>query len=167
MPRVLPEWVTSKVRYMPVEDLVIGALSQLMPDLPVYTLVSASITDDFFVVVRREPSIMRKDESPIELEDRARVRVNCFVNSTEGDIEAGILSDAIRTVLREAADDNLLVPGVGYLAAFEPVADPAQVDGWSYRASRAMSSNTFADLPADLWHYSATYEIDHWPLPGQ
>ena len=162
----LPNSVKAIAEFAPVEDLLLAVLRENIPDVSIQPVIQADQTFPF-VTVRRSPT-MGSYQGDSRFTDWAEVTINAFCSDPNGDEDAAILSEAVRVVLRDAAFERKVYPGLGYITRAELISAPRRAADWA----TATGPVQYADLPTGTWRYESRYEVEirkpsarPYPLP--
>ena len=151
----LPPSVEAKVEMSPMEDIALYILRHELPDIPVYTLIPETVTEDAFILVRRAfPFGDWKGDS--RFLDAGRVEVHIYAQDTPGttgDARGALIGDAVRVAFRDAFVKNLYVPGRGWVTRTRMVGEPVRKTDWATSAGPVQ----YADLPEGFWRYEAKF----------
>lgn len=149
----LPDEIKALAELSPVEDILLPVLRAGLPGIRVQSLIAK---DQKFplVLVRRAPDMGEWQGDP-RFTDQAIVFVHTFCEDPDGDEDAAILAEAVRIVLRDAADNNVVVPGRGHFTYVEMTSAPRRVTDWA----TATGPVQYADLPTGVWRYETQFEI--------
>lgn len=150
----LPDAIKAIAEFAPVEDLMLAVLRDKLPGITVQSQVEDVQTFPF-VLVRRS-STMGLYAGDSRFTDWAEVIVSCLCLDPNGDEDAAILSEAVRVVLRDAAVERQVYPGLGYITEVTLAASPRRAPDWA----TATGPVQYADLPTGTWRYEARYEIE-------
>lgn len=149
----LPQSVLDLVEYKPLEEAALYALRQGMPDVPIYTLIPEQ-SPDFFVLVRRDYAFGEWGGHP-RFVDEGRIIIHTFTSDPDGDEKGALLSEAVRVVLRNAWEQNLHVPGHGWIIHAAMRGEPTRKTDWA----TASGPVQYADLPNGVWRYETKYDL--------
>lgn len=162
----IPPDIAAMAEFATVEDLVLTILREKMPGVQ----INSQIEDDQefpFILVRRSSTMGVYDGDP-RFTDSAQLMVHAFCPDPNGDRDAAILSEVVRVVLRDAAIERKVYPGLGYLTRAELASAPRRSPDWATSSGPVQ----YADLPTGTWRYEARYEVEirrpaarPYPLP--
>lgn len=149
----LPDEIKALAEFSPAEDLLLAVLRQGLPGIVVQSLIEQGQSFPF-VLVRRNPTgpLWGGD---MRFVDEASMLVHCFCEDPDGDEDAAILSEAVRSVLFRAFQTQLVIPGRGHITKLEMTSAPREVSDWSTSAGPVQ----YADLPTGVYRYEAKYSL--------
>jgi hypothetical protein len=153
MTNPLPASVYDLIENAPVEDVLLALLRRGLPDVPIVSLISED-PPPFFILVRRLSSLgdWRGDARFV---DSGRFAVHCYTQDPDGDMQAAILSEAARVVLRTAWLEHWVFPGLGSVIEIQMLAEPLRRADWATSSGPVQ----YADLPVGYWRYEAEYSL--------
>ena len=93
----------------------------------------------------------------------ALLSVDTITGGIDADTDGANLQEAVRIALHEAWLDQVVVPGVGYVAVIENATKPARVSDWA----TATSVVQYASLPKGAVRYESNYRLIMRPDPDQ
>lgn len=162
----LPQSVMDRVEFHPIEDVVLPILRDGLPGVGVYSEIPEEGLGAFIegetlplVIVRRhtEQGIWHGDPRFL---DSGAFMIHAFTEDPDGDQDGAYLSEAVRTVLRDAWLSKTTVPGVGSVSSIRLYEPPRRVTDWA----TASGPVQFADLPTGVWRYETVYSIKVRPI---
>lgn len=148
----VPASVLARVERSPIEDIVLYILRRELPDLPTFTLFPEDPPNSF-VVVRGEHSLNRGGDERFTA--HYEFSVNAVARDPDGDEKAALISDAIRTVLRDAWMSDYHIPHRGWVKRCELLEVPARESDWATSSGPIQ----YADLPTAVWRYESVYSL--------
>lgn len=149
----LPPSVSAIAERSPIEDVLLAVLADKLPDVKSGTLINNGQTFPYILV--RRASLFGNDSGDPRFIDRAPVTINAFAEDPNGDFDAAVLSEAVRVILRDAARERKVYPGLGHVLAVEMPSPPRQAANWA----TATGAVQFADLPTSVWRYETQYTV--------
>jgi hypothetical protein len=150
----VPDEIKALAEMSPCEDLVLAILKDGLPGINVQTLIE--IDQTFPLVLPRRMASYGGGTADPRFTDSASVAVYVFVSDPNGDEDAGILSEVVRVLLRNAWLDHRVIPGRGHITHIEMSAPPHRVTDWA----TASGPVQYADLPSGVWRYETRYLVE-------
>ena len=147
----LPPEILALVEMSPVEDLMLAVLRQGLPGIDVQTLIADDQT--FPMVLVRTQADWGDWAGDPRFIDAATISIQAFCQGLNGDVDASLLSEAVRVVLRDSV--NKPMPDLGHLIKVQMMGHPRRVTDWATSAGPVQ----YADLPTGVWRYESTYQI--------
>ena len=154
MSYTLPPSVLQMVEQAPTEDVLLEVLRERIPEISLQALIEDD--QEFpFVLIRSDPGSQwwGGDDRFI---DTSTVDIEAFVQSENADEEAALLSEACRVALRDSYMQNHKVPGKGTIISVRQQIKPHRSPDWA----TSVGPVQYADLPAGVVRYTATYSVD-------
>lgn len=153
----LPERVRQMAEFTLVEDLMLAVLRDAFPDVEVRSQVNQNMPRPTIVARRQDyPGYWTGDERFVDV---ARLKVDTFADDPDGDTDAGLLAEAVRVAIRDAAQHPKVYPGLGHITFSEMIFAPTRTPDWA----TASGPVQYADLPSGVWRYEAEYDIEFRP----
>ncbi|MEV1109937.1 hypothetical protein AB0I95_14940 [Micromonospora sp. NPDC049751] len=149
----IPPEVRALAELSPVEDLLLPILREGLPGVPVQSLITAD--QRFPLVLPRRIPHFGEWSADQRFTDEADVTVQCFAEDPDGDEDAGILSEAVRVVLRDAGLTGKAVPGRGRIISVRMTSAPRRATDWA----TATGPVQYADLPTGVIRYETQYRV--------
>jgi hypothetical protein len=146
--------IKALVEFSPAEEVVVEVLRERLIGCDVQFLIQHDQSFPF-ITVRRSPT-MGQYQGDSRFTDWAEVTVNAFCSDPNGDQDAALLAEAVRVVLRDAAVERKVYPGLGHITRAELISAPRRAADWA----TATGPVQYADLPTGTWRYEARYEIE-------
>lgn len=143
--------VLDLVEMSPIEDLLLELLPAKLVGVNVQSLIEDKQT--FPLVLARSAGDWGEWEGDPRVLDAGQVEIHVFCDGINADQDAALLSQAVRTVLRDSL--NVVVPGKGHLTRVQMVARPRRVSDWA----TASGPVQYADLPAGVQRYESVYNV--------
>ena len=78
-----------------------------------------------------------------------------FCDGPDGDVEAFLISEAIRVMMLEASLERWNFPGLGSIVNITMSVEPADVNDWA----TATGIVQFADLPENVIRFETVYQM--------
>lgn len=153
IPPGLPASIASKIEFSPIEDVILYVLREAFPDIPVHSLVPED-PPGTFILARRDDGNMWWRGDP-RFVDQAIVQIDVFTVDPDGDEKGSLISEAVRTVMRDAGRSKMKIPGRGSVHRTRLVNDPSRKPDWA----TAQGPVQYADLPAGTYRYESKYEL--------
>ncbi|MFC3504453.1 hypothetical protein ACFOOK_26275 [Micromonospora krabiensis] len=149
----LPPLTAALAERVPIEDFMLAALRESLPDIEVVTQIRKNQTFPV-VLVRRLPTFyfFEGDERFLE---QADVAVHAFASDPDGDRDAAIISDAVRVALRDAWLNGWGNADIGWLRGFQTLSPARRQPDWA----TASGPVQYADLPSNTWRYEGRYRL--------
>jgi hypothetical protein len=144
--------VLALVEMSPIEDLLLGLLPDKLPGVQVRTLIADDQT--FPLALVRVSGDWGEWGGDPRFLDAGQVTVHTFCEGINGDIDASLLSEAIRVVLRDSV--NEVVPEKGHMTKVQMMTRPRRVSDWATSTGPVQ----YADLPTGVWRYETIYQIE-------
>lgn len=150
----LPASVVARVEFTPVEDVALYILRHNFDDIPIYSLIPESPPVGPFATVRRDTSFgdWQGDERFL---DYGRVIVEVFTIEPDSDEKGALISEAIRTAMRDAWMTNLHIPDAGWVSRIKMTSEPQRRPNWA----TSQGSVQMADLPGNYTRYETKYAL--------
>lgn len=149
----LPESLLSRAEFTPAEDFAVELLRPELPGIPIGTLIQSDQTFPY-VLVRRADSFGSWSGDHRFVDD-VQLFVHVYCDGPDSDEEAALLSDVIRTIIRDAWLNQTVVPGRGHIIGFDLVSSPRRVSDWATSAGPVQ----YADLPTGVTRYETRYGL--------
>jgi len=153
----LPSSITDLVEIPPVEDLILPVLRARMPDMAFHALIEDAANMPFVLVRGGVWGNWSGDERGFY--QSTAFTVHTYTSGINGDQEGAQLSEAIRVTMRNAANAQHHVAGVGYLTQARLQTEPRRVPDWATSSGPVQ----FADLPSEVWRYESLYRVSFRP----
>lgn len=144
--------VLDLVEMSPVEDVLLGLLRERLTGVK----VGAQYEDDQIfpsVLIRRDPDWGDWRGDPRFL-DAGQVSISTLCNGLNADEDSALLAEAVRVILRDST--NVVVPSRGHVRKAKLVSAAHRVSDWATSTGPVQ----FANLPADVIRYQATYHVE-------
>jgi hypothetical protein len=151
MTSALPASVLNLVEMSPVEDLLLAILRERLPDISTQTLIKTKQTFPF-ILIRSTGSWGSWLGDPRFL-DSSTIEVHVFCEGINADIDANLLSEAVRVVLRDSL--NVVIPDKGYLISVEMQDRPKRSPDWQ----ASVGPVQYADLPTGVERWESVYRV--------
>lgn len=150
----LPESVLAMVEYDPIEDVVLAALRNRLPDVHVGSWIAENQGTPFLLARRSPEPGNWSGES--RFVDAAHVDLHAFVSGINADQDGALLLEAARVALRDAWVNHDRLNGHGWLTYVQQTISPHRVPDWA----TATGPVQYADLPVDWIRYQSTLYIE-------
>ncbi|MGL5825558.1 MAG: hypothetical protein ACRCYU_12220 [Nocardioides sp.] len=143
--------VRNLAAFSAIEDILLAVLRPKLADVQVKTLIATGQTFPM-VLVRRTDQYGEWSGDPRFI-DTATVAVQCYAEDPDGDADAEVLSQAVRSALR--ASINEVVPDLGHLVYVDMIRAPRRAPDWA----SAVGPVQYADLPSGVHRYETVYDL--------
>jgi hypothetical protein len=142
-----------------VDDLLIALFKKFFehhPEIHIGTLFSSALTPPV-IIVRRE---RRSGQASVDsTDDRyiqpAIVSINTITSGPDADQLGEQLQEACRIAIREAQQNQVVVPGCGYISAITNSVEPSRVSDWATSTGVVQ----YASLPKGWTRYESVYRL--------
>ena len=148
----LPSSVTDRVAFFPYEDILAAMFQRAFPELRFETYVPEVLTYPLITGARFTQGGWSGDPRFI---DSGPVRINVFCAGPDADVEAFLISEAIRVMMLEASLERWNFPGLGSIVNITMSTEPADVNDWA----TATGVVQFADLPENVIRFETVYQM--------
>lgn len=150
----IPQRIRDMVEFPPIEDVGLVVMRSVFPELTTYSLIPDKRDPFPFILVRGhfEASAWSGDGYFV---DRGVIAVHTFTEDPDGDEDGGLLSEAIRVGLRDAARAKLKITDTVHLHQARPTARPRRVSDWA----TSQGPVQYADLPTGTYRYETLYRV--------
>lgn len=148
----LPQSIKDMAVESPIEDIIIYAIREHLPDLPFGASIPAA-TPDFFGIVRAANPLGSNigDARFVQWSD---FDIEVFARGATGDEACAVISEAIRVALFKSwYPKPLIVPGRGHIVRVDQTIKPANKSDWATSNGPVQ----YASLPTDFWRYESSY----------
>lgn len=141
-----------------VDDLMLGIFKQFFEGKGVYVgSLFASALEPPVVIVRRE---RRSGTASIDSDDDryiqpAIISVNTITDGPDADQLGEELQEACRIAIREAQQNQIVIPGAGSISAITNAIEPARVSDWATSTGVVQ----YAALPKGQTRYESVYRL--------
>ena len=149
----LPASVLDRVAFFPYEDILAAMFQRAFPELRFETYVSEVLTYPLITGARFTPQGGWSGDP--RFIDSGPVRINVFCAGPDADVEAFLISEAIRVVMLEASLERWNFPGLGSIVNITMSTEPADVNDWA----TATGIVQFADLPEGVIRFETVYQM--------
>lgn len=146
--------IKALAEFAPVEDVLLEVLREKLPGVRVQSAIWKSQSFPF-ILVRRATTVGGYQGDP-RFTDWAEVAIHTFCQDPNGDEDAAILAEAVRVVLRDAANEQKVYPGLGHITKAELTSAPRRTSDWATSSGPVQ----YADLPTGVWRYESRYEVE-------
>lgn len=141
-----------------VDDLMVAVFKDFFTgqEIHIGTLFSSALTPPI-IIVRRE---RRSGQASIDSEDDrfiqpAIVSVNTITSGPDADQLGEELQEACRIAIREAQQNQVMIPGSGSISAITNSIEPSRVSDWATSTGVVQ----FASLPKGWSRYESVYRF--------
>lgn len=149
----LPDSVLDRVAFYPYEDILMAMFAKAFPELRFETFVPETLTYPMITGARfASQGVWSGDPRFI---DSGPVRINVFCAGPDADVEAFLISEAIRVMMLEASLERWHFPGIGSIVNISMNTEPADVNDWA----TATGIVQFADLPEGVTRFETVYQM--------
>ena len=145
----LPASVLDRVAFFPYEDILAAMFQRAFPELRFETYVPEVLTYPLITGARFTPQGGWSGDP--RFIDSGPVRINVFCAGPDADVEAFLISEAIRVMMLEASLERWNFPGLGSIVNITMSTEPADVNDWA----TATGIVQFADLPEGVIRFEA------------
>ena len=149
----LPASVLDRVAFFPYEDILAAMFQRAFPELRFETYVSEVLTYPMITGARFTPQGGWSGDP--RFIDSGPVRINVFCAGPDADVEAFLISEAIRVMMLEASLERWNFPGLGSIVNITMSTEPADVNDWA----TATGIVQFADLPEGVIRFETVYQM--------
>ena len=149
----LPASVLDRVAFFPYEDILAAMFKRAFPELRFETYVSEVLTYPLITGARFTPQGGWSGDP--RFIDSGPVRINVFCEGPDADVEAFLISEAIRVMMLEASLERWNFPGLGSIVNITMSVEPADVNDWA----TATGIVQFADLPENVIRFETVYQL--------
>lgn len=151
----LPASVLQRIELTPYEDVALAILRRGLPDIPVQSLIPPPGALEFpFILVHRARPLENWGGDP-RFTDSGRLTVSAFTVDPDGLEKGQLISEAVRTVMRQAWLEHWNFPDLGSVIRIELKSEPTRSPDWATSAGPVQ----FADLPANTTRHEAEYKL--------
>lgn len=150
----LPQSVLDRVEFAPSEDILLDILRNGLPDVPIYSLIPEDAPSLFLMARRMSGLGLWRGDS--RFTDYSRCYVHTFTTDPDGDEKGAMVSEAVRTVLRDAWLGHVTIPGKGSVISITMLSEPSRKTDWATSAGPVQ----YADLPTGYWRYETVYGME-------
>ena len=149
----LPASVLDRVAFFPYEDILAAMFKRAFPELRFETYVPEVLTYPLITGARFTPQGGWSGDP--RFIDSGPVRINVFCAGPDADVEAFLISEAIRVMMLEASLERWNFPGLGSIVNITMSVEPADVNDWA----TATGIVQFADLPEGIIRFETVYQM--------
>ena len=149
----LPASVLDRVAFFPYEDILAAMFQRVFPELRFETYVPEVLTYPLITGARFTPQGGWSGDP--RFIDSGPVRINVFCAGPDADVEAFLISEAIRVMMLEASLERWNFPGLGSIVNITMSTEPADVNDWA----TATGIVQFADLPEGVIRFETVYQM--------
>ena len=149
----LPSSVTDRVAFFPYEDILAAMFERAFQELRFETYVPELLTYPLITGARFTPQGGWSGDP--RFIDSGPVRINVFCDGPDADVEAFLISEAIRVMMLEASLERWNFPGLGSIVNITMSTEPADVKDWA----TATGVVQFADLPENVIRFETVYQM--------
>ena len=149
----LPASVLDRVAFFPYEDILAAMFQRAFPELMFETYVPEVLTYPLITGARFTPQGGWSGDP--RFIDSGPVRINVFCDGPDADVEAFLISEAIRVMMLEASLERWNFPGLGSIVNITMSTEPADVNDWA----TATGIVQFADLPEGVIRFETVYQM--------
>ena len=149
----LPASVLDRVAFFPYEDILAAMFERALPELRFETYVPEVLSYPLITGARFTPQGGWSGDP--RFIDSGPVRINVFCAGPDADVEAFLISEAIRVMMLEASLERWNFPGLGSIVNITMSTEPADVNDWA----TATGIVQFADLPEGVIRFETVYQM--------
>lgn len=149
----LPASVLDRVAFFPYEDILAAMFKRAFPELKFETYIPEVLTYPLITGARIAP--LGGWSGDPRFIDSGPVRINVFCAGPDADVEAFLISEAIRVMMLEASLERWNFPGLGSIVNITMSTEPADVNDWA----TATGIVQFADLPEGVIRFETVYQM--------
>lgn len=149
----LPDSVTRRVQFYPYEDILNAIFQRGMPELRFETYIPERMSYPLVTGGRFLPGGNWSGDP--RFIDSGPIKITVFTEGPDGDVEAFLISEAIRVMMLEASLERWNFPGMGSVVSIEMQAEPTDSDDWA----TATGIVKFADLPEEVTRFETIYRM--------
>ena len=149
----LPASVLDRVAFFPYEDILAAMFQRAFPELRFETYVPEVLTYPLITGARFTPQGGWSGDP--RFIDSGPVRINVFCAGPDADVEAFLISEAIRVMMLEASLERWNFHGLGSIVNITMSTEPADVNDWA----TATGIVQFADLPEGVIRFETVYQM--------
>lgn len=142
-----------------VDDLMLAVLRSFFEghgDIHIGSLFSSALAPPI-IIVRRE---RRSGQASVDSSDDrfiqpAIISVNTITEGPDADALGEELQEACRIAIREAQQNQVVVPGCGYISSITNSVEPSRVSDWATSTGVVQ----YASLPKGWCRYESVYRL--------
>lgn len=149
----LPDSVTSRVQFYPYEDILRAMFERGMPEIRFETYLPERMTYPIVTGGRFLPGGAWSGDP--RFIDSGPIKINVFTEGPDADIEAFLISEAIRVMFLEASLERWNFPGKGSIVSIDMQSEPTDSDDWATSAGIVQ----FADLPEQVTRFETVFRM--------